>query len=400
MSSVPVIIVGAGFAGTAAAWAARRAGAPVVVIHDRAGSSAIGSGALDLEVWDRPVDEAAEAALGDEGELQAFFRDLGGYDLGPRRIATREGLVRRALGADAALLDLEPLAGKRVAVVDVERDDSDAGLVARSLAASSWAEKTGTRFAVLPVKALRSGTERRIAPYDFAALYDDPERLASFATLLGEADPNADGFLVGPWLGLERTTAAALRAGLGKPVGETTSPMGGAAGARFERARETLFLRDHVGSRRARVTRVSARSGRWVLDIEGELDSHLKKELEGASVLLATGGVAAGGVTLAWEPGQGARGFTLPFEAPALLSLDGELLATGGSLFGPTLERLGLGALERVGIAASGNGEVYGADGEARGLFAAGDAVAKRSRTVLRAVLDGIRAGTLAASSH
>jgi glycerol-3-phosphate dehydrogenase subunit B len=178
-----------------------------------------------------------------------------------------------------------------------------------------------------------------------------------------------------------------------------TSPTGGAAGARFDHARDVMFLSRGIATKRARVTRVSERSGRWVLELD-ETEDRTSKELEAVAVVLATGGVAAGGVTLGWQPGEGSRGFTLPFEAPALLSLDDELVTSGGSLFGPTLERLGLGALERVGIATSDNGLVYGPEGETRGLFAAGDAVAKRPRTVLRAVHDGIRAGALATKSH
>jgi hypothetical protein len=392
--------VGAGLAGAAAAWAARRAGAPVVVVYDRAGSSAVGSGALDLVPRDGPVDEAAEAGLIADPHVVDFFRELHGYELGVRRIATREGVVRRALGADQALIDLEPLRGKRVLVADVERDEWDASLVAEQLSASSFAEETGTSFVPVRIKALRGGHERRIAPYDFAALHDDPERRQAFAELLNAADPAAEAFLLGPWLGIEIGTAAAFRKLCRVPAGETTSAMGGAAGARFERSRDALFLTHHIGSTQARLSSVQPRGGRWVLELGGGAEGGHPKEIEAVAVVLATGGVAAGGVTLAWEPGEGARGFVLPFEAPAMLSLDGELIAAGGSMFGPTLERLGLSALERVGIATSEDGEVFGPDGVTRGLYAAGDAVAKHPRTALRAVLDGIRAGTRAASSH
>jgi hypothetical protein len=65
-------------------------------------------------------------------------------------------------------------------------------------------------------------------------------------------------------------------------------------------------------------------------------------------------------------------------------------------MFGPDLEHAGLSVLERVGVAAGLDTEVIG-EAAGRRLFAAGDAVAGRARTVLGAVLDGLRAGALAA---
>jgi thioredoxin reductase len=65
-------------------------------------------------------------------------------------------------------------------------------------------------------------------------------------------------------------------------------------------------------------------------------------------------------------------------------------------MYGPDLEHSGLSALERVGVAASPEGEVLG-EAAGQGVFVAGDAVSGRARTVLGAVLDGLRAGALAA---
>jgi anaerobic glycerol-3-phosphate dehydrogenase len=404
MPETRVVVIGAGMAGTAAAFAVRRAGVEVTVVHDRAGASALTSGALDVEPWDTPpspeLDERAQSVLRSE-ELAAFFAALGVYRLGgplPNGlglIATGSGIVRPASGADRALLELASLAGRRIAVADVERDDWDAPLIAKTLAASEWAERTHTAFVPVYLPLLRAGHERRIAPYDFAALLDDPARRTALAELVGTAASDVDAWLFGPWFGVEPETATALQSLVRVPVGETTSPTAGAAGARFESAREHLFLTHRIEARRGRVTRVSTRGLRWVVEF---LDADERTaELEAAAVVLATGGVGAGGVAFTWRLPGVVRGFELGFAAPVAVALDGEVLGGGGSLYGPSLEKLGLGALERVGIACDALGRPVGTNGAQTGLFVAGDAAAGRPRTMLDAAIRGLTAGNVAA---
>jgi glycerol-3-phosphate dehydrogenase subunit B len=383
--SVPhIAVVGSGVAGTAAAFTLARAGARVSVIHARAGSSALYSGALD--------DDGGGAALQGEGDAARTFAEaLGLWKLGPVTLATREGVVRPAFGADSALLDLSPVAGKNVAVADVPRDDWDAPLLAGALSASPWAERTGTTFTRVSVSALRRGHERRLASHDFAALHDDPERLDALAALLAQSEGAHAAWLVGPWLGTRPGGAERLRRAVPIPVGETTSLVGGAAGARFEHARDALLAASSVGVVSARVVRVASRGEGWVVHFAPEDESEREKELEAEAVVLATGGVAAGGIEFVWEPLRGAHGYRLPFDAPVALALDGEPGDGGGSLYGASLEQRGLAVLERVGIDADARGAVFPA-GEHRGLFAAGDALSARPRTVFEAVRSGIRA--------
>src|SRR5262249_52436248 len=155
---------------------------------------------------------------GRDDELGAFLAALGIYQRGgaePKStamIATASGVVRPAWCTDRALLDLAPLAGKRVAVADVERDDWDAPLLAKTLGVSAWAESTLTSFVSVPLRLLRTGHERRIAPYDFAALHDDEARRRSLAEAIEAAPGVADAWLFGPWLGLDPNTVTALRA--------------------------------------------------------------------------------------------------------------------------------------------------------------------------------------------
>ncbi len=398
-----VVVVGAGIAGSAAAFAAARAGAEVVVVHDRAGASALCSGALDLEAWDTDasgeVAARAQRALTD-AELAAFLTALGAHRLGGTApngvIATASGVVRPACAADRALLDLAPLAGRRVAVADIERDDWDASLLAKAFGASAWAEHTGTTFTPVFVRLLRTGYERRIAPYDFAELHDDPARGAALADALNAAAPDVDAWLVGPWLGIQPDTVAAIRARARVPLGETTSLLAGAAGARFERARDRLFTELGVEVRRGRVGRVAARDASWALELAPDSDG-APGELAASAVVLATGGVGAGGIVFTWRLPGVVRGFELPFAAPVTLALDGESLGGGGSLYGPSLETKGLGALERVGIACDALGRPVGKNAAQMGLFVAGDAVAGRPRTMLGAALAGLASGNVAA---
>jgi glycerol-3-phosphate dehydrogenase subunit B len=306
--------------------------------------------------------------------------------------------VRSALGADLGLLELGALAGRHVGVADIERDDWDAPLLAKTLRASAWAERTKTEFSALAVRGLRTGHERRIAPYDFAELHDEPSRLAAFADALQSTAARVDAWLLGPWLGLEPQTPRDLRALVPVPVGESTSLLGGPAGARFERARDRLLAEKRVEQRRGRLLSLGARGARLSIELEPAPGDPEKPELEARALVLATGGVGAGGIVFTWASPGVIRGFELPFAAPLTLGLDGEALSGGGSLHGPSLETIGLGALERVGILCDGLGRPVGQNQPETCLAVAGDAVAGRPRTMLRAAMTGILAGTVAAA--
>ena len=85
MSNPTVVVVGAGMAGTAAAYAAVGAGAAVTLVHDGAGATALTSGALDLEAWDGALSFAKakhERDAGRDDELALFLAALGIYQRG------------------------------------------------------------------------------------------------------------------------------------------------------------------------------------------------------------------------------------------------------------------------------------------------------------------------------
>ncbi len=370
-----VVVVGGGFAGVAAAWAAVRAGAHVTLLHASAGASAWYNGVADGPPLDA---EALELAM-----------RLGiAVSARPRPIATREGVIRSVIGRDRALLDLEPLAGLSVAVADVGRDDWDAALLARSYTESAWARRTRTEFVAVRVDALEEGFERRISAYDFGVELDVETRVHALANALRRADGAAKAWLLGPWLGVASDAAPQLAALLSRPVGEVSSAPGGVAGARFELRRDEVLRELGVVLRRAHVTSVESSAAGARLQL-GDGSG-----LAADAVVLALGGVAAGGILLEREPASGRLGFALSLSADVPLKLDAEWLDAGSSVWGPSFVRKGLGALERVGVSADVRGRLSAAR-----LFAAGDCVAGRPRTVLEALSAGLSAGRAAAGS-
>ncbi len=269
-----VLVVGAGFAGVAAAFAARRAGASVTLVERGAGASSLYAGVVD-------------GRLTEEAPLLELARALGLRLSSHTVVATREGIVRTAAGADGALLDLGPLAGKRIGLVDVVRDDWDGPLLARSFSASPWARATGTAFELVPLELLEKSHQRRVSSYDFATSFERAERPAWLAELL-KAHAGPDAWLFGPWLGVRRELARELSLQLGVPVGEVTSPPGGVAGARFELRSLALLRSLDVQLVTAAVARVRTKPDEITLELADGA------ELAGAALVFAGGGFVSG----------------------------------------------------------------------------------------------------------
>ncbi len=385
--SAGIAVVGGGLAGVAAAWAARRAGVEVTVFHAAPGATALSSGAVHRAAPGRPSQTSEP-----NDELSAFVEALGLWAMPPAGalIATQSGVVLPAEGHDRALLDLRLVEGRSILLPSGGPLAWDGLGLAAALAASPWARATRTTFRAVSVAGPGAWSDvwAGVAPHAAAvALARHAERAGAvdaLAAALGEAASSAEGWLLGPWLGESKSLADELGVLLGVPVGETTSLPGETAGFRLERA--TRALTERIGARRERalVTAVA----------DGARDVRLtcgETERVFGAVSLAMGGPLAGGVTLAGS-GDG-RAFCLGLAAPGVeLALDGEPAERCSSRLGPDFVELGLGALERVGVVLEG--------ARARGterLFAAGELVAARPRTVLAAVESGLAAGRAAA---
>jgi glycerol-3-phosphate dehydrogenase subunit B len=385
---VTVLVIGGGFAGVAAAWGLERRGREVLLIWEGAGASSLYSGALDRQDWDGPPDPRPVAR-----EVHEFLQALDCWappeGVGSR-LATSSGLLRPARCHDRALLDLEPLRGRRVDVVDASRRGWDAADLARAWSASSWARLTRTEFRVLPVR-LPDGEALRFLPEsELAARADDPAWAAALGEALRSAGDGEAPLLCGPWLGLLPRSVLRVREAARRPLGEVLSAPGGPAGFRFEAARSAWLERARIQVRRASVLGIQRSGPSFDVTISSAGSSGgAAQRLEPAptEIVLASGGVAGGGIHFLAGAGLAARSFSLSLEVALPLRLGGREVTLESGVLGADLQSLGRAALETVGVLAD----------EAQrtvlpGLYAAGDVVADRPRAALEAIYAGIAA--------
>ncbi len=391
-----VIVVGGGIAGAAAAITAARRGARVTCVPGRPGASSLASGALDAVPWE---EAGAADALAPSGDARAVLDALGGYALGACRLLATTGISRPAAGRDAALLDVAGLTGE-VLVPPAEQHGWHADTFAQAWSTDAALRARGVSFRAGATSILRHTGEHAMADAELAALHDDAERLGWLAGRLKEslAATSCVAVVLPPWLGVERARAAELSARVGAPCGEAMGAPGGPAGLRFERARDRAL-------REAGVETVAGWARQITTSDEGAqvmLDGDA--ELEADAVVLATGGVLAGGVDYAPAEAVLARAmppsprppFRLGLEAPVRLAAGGEPVDVPGSLFGAPPESLAWPyrrrpALEQVGVRVDATGLATPR------VFAAGDVIADRPRTWLEAVESGAQAGRAAA---
>ncbi len=381
-----VLVVGGGFAGLAAAWALERRGREVTLCFRTDGASLLYSGALDRTDWAGPPDPRPLSR-----DAEAFLAALGAFaepTVSGGRLATGAGVVRPARCHDRALLDLEPLRGRRIDVVDFRRPGWDAAALARAWSVSNWARVTRSEFRPLQLRPAELTVLQRLEDNELAACCDDPAWAGALGDALRGAGDSESPLLLGPWLGLVPGSVERVRERARRPLGETLSGPGGAAGFRFEAAREAWLSRGDIRVERGEV--LSLRR------LESGVEARLKADGENqertlprrfSEVILAVGGVTGGGIQFLSGPGQRGRSFSLSVDAPVQLRLNGREVALESGALGADLQSLGLGALNDVGLFVDERQQASAPD-----LFAAGDVVADRPRTALEAVYAGIAA--------
>jgi glycerol-3-phosphate dehydrogenase subunit B len=395
---VTALVVGGGFAGIAAAWALSERGRDVHLVWAHEGASALYPGVLDRTEWTGPPDPRPLSS-----EVVGFLEGLGLFAAPgsvAARVATTAGMLRPARCRDRALFDLESVRGKRVSVVDLGRPGWDAGALARAWSASAWARLTRTEFKPLTVAAPAPDQLRWLGEADLAARGDDPVWTEALGGALRDAGDGDTPLIVGPWLGSVPGSAERWREIVRRPLGETLSPPGGAAGLRFEAARSAWLARASVSVLRGEahaLRRVSAGfevSGRF--GPGGERD---KLDDVYSDVVLAIGGMIGGGIRFLSGSGSRPLTFSLSIDVPVELRLAGREVAIRSELGGADLQRLGLSALDEIGVLVDEQQRAVVAGFRAGDptmrapdLFAAGDVVAERPRTVLEAIHAGIGA--------
>jgi hypothetical protein len=245
------------------------------------------------------------------------------------------------------------------------------------------------RFVAVDLPWLRFEDEAVLPDADLAARLLDPSRRAFHVDRLRAWPDHAHyvGLLAPAGLGLASNESPGL---LPLPVGEVLSGPGGPAGRRLVAALDRL----QSPSEAPNVLVESTAGGLYVRVGDGETRAF-------DAIVLATGGVLAGGIVLERTDPAAILSPIPTFRAPAfpdgLVSAHRAGEAASHPLGSLAWSRTSGGPLETVGVLHRDLRVLATRDEAVTGLFAAGDAAARRPRTVLRAVIDGIAAGTSAA---
>lgn len=367
MSERHVVVVGSGAAGTAAALAARAAGARVTMVRGKTGATSLGCGAID-----DALDDATRTVV---GALELF-------SLVRATLPTSAGTLRAVHGSDLSLANLDASKGA-VLVARVAHASWDA-----SSLAAAFAEHDTRGFVARDVGLVAHTNERAMNHIELAALHDEPARLALAAERIKNALAQGGTFgsvLLPPWLGISAPRAAALSALVGVPCGEVLVPFDGPAGPRFERARDRCLQNATIEARAGRVKRVASNDAGCTIETHDDT-------LAADAVILATGGVLAGGIEYAPD-----APFRLSYDAPVVLGAHGRALVVPGSVFGLAPESLtwphaNPPLLESVGVLV---------DGRLRArerVFVCGDALEGLPRTLSSAFSTGTVAGQASAA--
>jgi len=411
-----VVIIGAGIAGLSAAFAARARGIDVTLVSATVGATALGGGAVDDLPWEAWF--SAARTLGEplrlravSDDVRAFSDALGLWDLPAvdahtPLVATAAGRLRPARGRDKGLLDLGSFGKTTVLVPRADRAGWDADGLAATLESEWLAKDAGLRFLAVDAPVLRFTDEARFPDADLAMRHDEPARIEWLAERLrmivsdARRGSSISAVLLGSWLGVKQERATELSARVGVPVGEVLVGVGSSAGLRFEVAAEKLIERLSVKFVSDRVTTIRRSSERFEIEL-----ANAASRVEADAVVIATGGIAVGSIVysppdlLAGEhmPSRVEPSFSFAIQTPGLpiaLGSGSGRIDAGSSVFGPPLDSTAWptdarpSTLESVGIEAP-DGQVC------PGIYAAGDVVAGKRRTMLDAVTAGLRAGRM-----
>ena len=397
-----VLVIGSGIAGTAAALAGAATGAHPRLVLGTSGATVLSSGAIDEVPWEQMAPRMRALSEAEERVLAQI--DLYALPAAGALVATVAGTLRRARGADRAILDLEPLHGGAVAVPRSDHHGWDASALARAWSDAPLARERSLTFVAVDAQITRFRDEHSLRDAEIAARHDEAARLAWLAERLSEVKNQGAflGMMLPPWLGIDRPLAGEVSRKLGVPCGEAVVGLSGPSGARFLRARDRALGAAGIETIAGWVKRVEREADHWTVELE---DGTVH---EAAAVILAGGGLIGGG--LRYEPSAAILASAVPpfsrltfratIDAPVTIGAHRRPLDLPGSLFGAAPESLAWPftndpLLERAGVLIGDDARVTGAPA---GLFACGDLVADRPRAWLDALASGVRAGLTASA--
>jgi len=294
------LVIGAGVAGAAAALGAAARGEAVEVVSRGSGASALTSGALDWSSWATGARGPVPALRPDlAGAFEALLVELG-FVLGPCTLVTGAGVVRSAAGADRCLLDLDRHAPERPLGVVHSNWLLDQG-PALLAALRSEPRARGRTFVAVHADRLFPEAKRDWSLGALAQSFSTEEAVRLTAVAEAAHAEGVAALLVGPYLGLDPAVHALLeRAPL--PIKEHLSPPDGSSGQRLERRLEEALTRRGISLMRERAIGVNAVPNGVTVTLE---HGGARRALECARVIVATGGLVGGGLTLGNGPGQG-----------------------------------------------------------------------------------------------
>ncbi|NRA33559.1 MAG: hypothetical protein HRU17_09485 [Polyangiaceae bacterium] len=376
-----LVVVGAGAAGTASAWAASSR-ADVIVLCDRDGDTALAGGALLTGgADDVPLSFSETAAVTE------FFEKLNYWRLQPDRVVSDTGMLLACAGLTDWQLPASRFdalqEGATVGVVAWGTNESESRLLARALREQLAAQ--GLHFEAIAIAGAGRWADTPSA--DIAGYLDTAPGFAELEAGLKTQCEKLAAALFPPVLGVAENLGTFLEKSLSLPCGEWAGALRSTAGHRFASRRDALFQAVGVEMRGDRAESLARTADGWKIEFRGG------GSLLADRIVLACGGLASGGIRLgsSAETLSGAPAASLSWKAPGDVVLDGTHVSSTGAASGLDLSHLGLDALQRIGLQADRAGGL-----RAPGLFGAGALLAGRPRTLLEAVVSGLAAGSAA----
>jgi glycerol-3-phosphate dehydrogenase subunit B len=297
-------------------------------------------------------------------------------------IATAAGTIRPTCLAPDSMVAAWP--GSRLLVVGlVGYRDFQAELVASVLpaAAAAHGHRLTARSEMIDLLSLH---RRHLGAPELARRFDQPDFRREVAAAVRYSLGDASLVALPAVLGLERAAevAADLTSWLGVPVVELATLPPSVPGLRLELALMSALRRAGAALQVGSAARIVTRE-RWVERVELDAPGHPLR-LPVAAAVLASGGLASGGLEVMPSGGIRETVAGLPVSAPA-----------GGQLFGWSFLEPGGHGAGLAGVRVDDSMRPLGEDGEPAcgNLFAAGGLVACADRALDRSA-DGIACAT------